>query len=66
MENKVSLESFLERCKKISRENEILKKENELLKEELKELTGRIDGLYNTMISLEVINKKEIEDIEEI
>lgn len=43
-----------------------LRKENELLKEELKELKDGIEGVYNNMIALETINKKETEDIEEI
>lgn len=42
-------------------------KENELLKEELKELKDGIEGLFNNMNSLEIINKHELEsDIEEI
>lgn len=42
--------------------------ENELLKEELKELKDGIIGVYNTMISLEQINKHELsnDEIEEI
>ena len=40
--------------------------ENELLKEELKELKDGIIGIYNNMNSLEIINKHELEDIEEI
>lgn len=44
-----------------------LKKENELLKEELTNLKNDITRVYNTMISLESINKQELEsDIEEI
>lgn len=43
-----------------------LKKENELLKEELKELKDGIIGIYNNMNALEIINKKEMDDIEEI
>lgn len=41
-------------------------KENELLKEELTNLKNDITRVYNTMISLETINKEELEDIEEI
>ena len=43
-----------------------LLKENELLKEELNNLKNDITRVYNTMISLETINKKELdnEDIE--
>lgn len=40
--------------------------ENELLKEELKELKDGIIGVYNNMNSLEIINKHEQEEIEEI
>ena len=45
-----------------------LNKENELLKEELQNLKNDITRVYNTMISLEQINKHELsqEDIEEI
>lgn len=39
-----------------------LKKENELLKEELKELKEGIQGVYNNMVSLEIINKHELEE----
>ena len=42
-------------------------KENELLKEELQNLKNDITRVYNTMISLEQINKHELsDDIEEI
>lgn len=41
-------------------------KENKLLKEELKELKDGIEGLFNNMNSLEIINKHEMEEIEEI
>lgn len=40
--------------------------ENELLKEELTNLKNDITRVYNTMISLETINKQELEEIEEI
>lgn len=43
-----------------------LKKENELLKEELTNLKNDITRVYNTMISLETINKEELEEVEEI
>lgn len=43
-----------------------LQKENELLKEELKELKNDITRVYNSMISLETINKLELEEIEVI
>ena len=39
----------------------LLKKENELLKEELTNLKNDIARVYNTMISLETINKEELE-----
>lgn len=55
----VNVEELLE-------ENIRLKKENELLKEELKELKDGIIGVYNNMNALEIINKKETEEIEEI
>lgn len=47
--------------------NKVLK-ENELLKEELTNLKNDITRVYNTMISLEQINKHELsqEEIEEI
>ena len=43
-----------------------LLKENDLLKEELKELKDGIIGIYNNMNALEIINKKEMEEVEEI
>ena len=46
---------------------EHLEKENELLKEELTNLKNDITRVYNTMISLETINKLELEsDVEVI
>ena len=63
MNNEELLKAFIV----VSSENEKLKKENELLKEELKELKDGIEGLFNNMNSLEIINKHELEsDIEEI
>ena len=51
----------------IMSENRKLQKENELFKEELKELKDGIIGVYNNMNSLEIINKKELEEeVEEI
>lgn len=53
----------------LSKENDSLKeklKENELLKEELKELKDGIIGIYNNMNALEIINKKELEEVEEL
>ena len=50
-------------------ENNKLKKENNLLKEELTNLKNDITRVYNSMISLEIINKHELlahEEIEEI
>lgn len=56
----INIEELLE-------ENIKLKKENELLKEELTNLKNDITRVYNTMISLESINKMELEsDIEVI
>lgn len=43
-----------------------LEKENSLLKEELKELKDGITGIYNNMNALEIINKHEMENIEEL
>lgn len=49
----------------VSEEKLKLLKENELLKEELQNLKNDITRVYNTMISLETINKYELEsDIE--
>ena len=52
----------------IMNENKKIKKENELLKEELQNLKNDIIRVYNTMISLEEINKHELsnEDVEEL
>ena len=57
----------------LKQENELLKEEltnlkqeNELLKEELTNLKNDITRVYNTMISLETINKHELEEIEEL
>lgn len=46
--------------------NKELKNKNKLLEEELKELKEGIEGVYNNMISLETINKYELnsDDIE--
>ena len=63
MNNEELLKSFVV----VSSENEKLKKENELLKEELTNLKNDITRVYNTMISLEQINKHELsEEIEEL
>ena len=43
-----------------------LQKENELLKEELTDLKNDITRVYNSMISLDAINKLELEEIEVI
>lgn len=53
---------------KVERETyEKMKLENELLKEELQNLKNDITRVYNTMISLQEINKHELsEEIEEI
>jgi prefoldin subunit 5 len=50
----------------VSEEKQKLMKENELLKEELTNLKNDITRVYNTMISLETINKHELEEIEEL
>lgn len=59
-------ESMKKEYNRMKNENEKLKKENDLLKEELKELKDGIEGVYNNMISLETINKEELEEVEEI
>ena len=59
-------EKICERFDNIFTEYNKLRKENELLKEELKELKDGIIGVYNNMNALEIINKKELEEIEEI
>lgn len=53
---------------KVERETyEKMKLENKLLKEELQNLKNDITRVYNTMISLEQINKHELSDeIEEL
>lgn len=52
---------------KVERETyEKMKLENELLKEELQNLKNDITRVYNTMISLEQINKHELSQHEEI
>ena len=64
--NYIQLINFIQ---DLDKENDLLKeklKENELLKEELNELKDGIIGVYNNMISLETINKKEMEEVEEI
>lgn len=53
-------------CDRLITEYYTLKEENKLLKEELKELKDGIIGIYNNMNALEIINKHEMEDIEEI
>lgn len=59
-------EKICERCDNFFTEYNRLKKENSLLKEELTNLKNDITRVYNTMISLEVINKEELEEVEEI
>ena len=58
-------EKICERFNNFFTEYNRLKKENELLKEELTNLKNDITRVYNTMISLETINKEELE-VEEI
>lgn len=48
----------------LDKENEKLKNENQLLKEQLKMLKEDITAIYQEMISLDIITKKESEDIE--
>lgn len=51
-------------CEELKKENEKLKNENQLLKEQLKILKEDVTAVYQEMISLDVITKKETEDIE--
>lgn len=50
----------------VSNEKIKLLRENELLREELKELVDGINKLFNNVMALETIYRKESEDIEEI
>ena len=61
-------EEICKRCNNIFTDYNRLKKENELLKEELQNLKNDITRVYNTMISLEEINKHELsnDEIEEL
>lgn len=58
------LSKSIDRIEDLQEENKELKKENELLKEEIKELRDGIEGVYNNMISLEIINKHELNNNE--
>lgn len=65
----MTLEEYQKALDFVSEEKLKLLKENELLKEELTNLKNDITRVYNTMISLEQINKHELlshEEIEEI
>lgn len=67
----MNIESYkllpMEDYNKLMNKNYGLSTENKLLKEELTNLKNDITRVYNTMISLETINKQELEsDIEEI
>lgn len=65
----MNLEEYQKALDFVSEEKLRLLKENELLKEELQNLKNDITRVYNTMISLEEINKHELlshEEIEEI
>ena len=63
----MSLEEYQKALDFVSEEKLKLLRENELLKEELQNLKNDIVRVYNTMISLEQINKHELSDeIEEI
>lgn len=62
-------ETILRLCDLCDSSDSVIKnmtKENELLKEELTNLKNDITRVYNTMISLETINKQEMEEVEEI
>lgn len=60
------LSKSMDRIELLLEENKELKNKNKLLEEELKELKEGIEGVYNNMISLETINKYELnsDDIE--
>ena len=63
----MTLDEYQKALDFVSEEKLKLLKENELLKEELQNLKNDITRVYNTMISLEQINKHELYDeIEEI
>lgn len=62
----MTLEEYQKALEFVCEERERLQNENELLREELTNLKNDIRRVYNTMISLEQINKNELEDIEEI
>ena len=54
------LSKSIDRVDILLEENKELKNKNKLLLEELKELKEGIEGIYNNMISLETINKYEL------
>lgn len=60
------LSKSIDRIEDLQDENKELKNKIKLLEEQLKELKDGIEGIYNNMISLETINKYELdnEDIE--
>ena len=65
----MTLEEYKKALDFVSEEKLKLLKQNELLKEELQNLKNDITRVYNTMISLEQINKHELlsqEEIEEL
>lgn len=63
----MTLEEYQKALDFVSEEKLMLLKENELLKEELQNLKNDITRVYNTMISLEQINKHELSlEIDEI
>lgn len=57
-------EKMCERYDNFFTEYKRLKNENKLLKEELTNLKNDITRVYNTMISLETINKQELDNVE--
>lgn len=58
------LSKSIDRVDILLEENKELKNKNKLLEEELKELKEGIEGIYNNMISLETINKYELNNDE--
>ena len=57
---------YYDECETYLLENKRLINENQLLKEQLKILKEDITAIYNEMMSLDIILKKEQEDFEDI